>query len=109
GDNIRVNTINPGLVLTPDWVKTAKQIAGEAGYDAHLQGVADEAGGMKRFATPEEVANFFVFLCSDKASYSTGSTYYVDGGWLRTVELLRRLLHQLCPRAGRGGPSHGGR
>jgi 3-oxoacyl-[acyl-carrier protein] reductase len=85
GDNIRVNTINPGLVLTPDWVKTAKQIAGEDGYQAHLQGVADDAGGMKRFATPEELANFFVFLCSDKASYSTGSTYFVDGGWLRTV------------------------
>lgn len=85
GDNIRVNTINPGLVLTPDWVKTAKQIAGEDGYAAHLQGVADEAGGMKRFATPEEMAHFFVFLCSNKASYSTGSTYFVDGGWLRTV------------------------
>jgi 3-oxoacyl-[acyl-carrier protein] reductase len=85
GDNIRVNTINPGLVLTPDWVKTAKQIAGEDGHEAHLQGVADEAGGMKRFASPEELANFFVFICSDKASYSTGSTYFVDGGWLRTV------------------------
>lgn len=85
GDNIRVNTVNPGLVLTPDWVKTAKQIAGEAGYEAHLQSVADEAGGMQRFATPEELANFFVFLASDKASYSTGSTYFVDGGWLRTV------------------------
>ena len=85
GDNIRVNTINPGLVLTPDWVKTAKQIAGEDGWQAHLQGVADEAGGLKRFATPEELASFFVFLASDKASYSTGSTYFVDGGWLRTV------------------------
>jgi len=84
GDNIRVNTINPGLVLTPDWVKTAKQIAGDE-YEAHLQGVADEAGGMKRFASPEELAHFFVFLCSNKASYSTGSTYFVDGGWLRTV------------------------
>jgi 3-oxoacyl-[acyl-carrier protein] reductase len=85
GDNIRVNTVNPGLVLTPDWVKTAKQLAGEAGYEAHLQGVADEAGGMKRFATPAELAHFFVFLCSNKATYSTGSTYFVDGGWLRTV------------------------
>ena len=81
----RVNTINPGLIRTPDWVKTAKQIAGEDGYEKHLQGVADEAGGMKRFGTPEELANFFVFLCSNKASYSTGSTYFVDGGWLRTV------------------------
>jgi len=85
GDNIRVNTINPGLVLTPDWIKTAKQIAGEDGWQAHLQGVADEAGGMKRFATPQELANFFVFMCSDKASYSTGSSYFVDGGWLKTV------------------------
>jgi len=84
-DNIRVNTVNPGLVLTPDWVKTAKQIAGEDGYEAHLQSVADEAGGVRRFASPEELANFFVFLCSDKASYSTGSTYFVDGGWLKTV------------------------
>lgn len=84
-DNIRVNTVNPGLVLTPDWIKTAKQIAGEAGYEAHLQGVADEAGGMQRFASPEEIANFMVFLCSNKASYSTGSTYFVDGGWLKTV------------------------
>ena len=85
GDNIRVNTVNPGLVLTPDWVKTAKQLAGEDGYRAHLQGVADEAGGMRRFATPEELAHFFVFMCSDKAIYSTGSSYFVDGGWLRTV------------------------
>lgn len=85
GDSIRVNTINPGLVLTPDWIKTAKQIAGEDGWEAHLQGVANEAGGMKRFASPEEVANFFVFMCSEKASYSTGSTYFVDGGWLKTV------------------------
>ena len=85
GDNIRVNTINPGLILTGDWIRTAKQIAGEDGWQAHLQGVANEAGGMKRFATPEELANFFVFMCSDKASYSTGSTYFVDGGWLKTV------------------------
>jgi NAD(P)-dependent dehydrogenase (short-subunit alcohol dehydrogenase family) len=85
GDNIRVNCINPGLVLTPDWVKTAKQLRGEDGYEAHLQSVADEAGGMKRFASPTELANFFVFLCSDRASYSTGSTYFVDGGWLKTV------------------------
>ena len=84
GDNIRVNTVNPGLVLTPDWIKTAKEIAGE-NWEAHLQSVADEAGGMKRFASPEELANFFVFLCSDRASYSTGSTYFVDGGWLKTV------------------------
>jgi len=30
----------------------------------------------------DKVADFFVFLCSDRAAYSVGSTYYVDGGWL---------------------------
>jgi len=47
--------------------------------------VAREHAPIKRFASPQELANFFVFLCSDRASYSVGSTYFVDGGWLKTV------------------------
>jgi NAD(P)-dependent dehydrogenase (short-subunit alcohol dehydrogenase family) len=47
--------------------------------------VATEHAPIKRFAAPEEVANFFVFLCSDRASYSVGATYYVDGGMLKVV------------------------
>jgi NAD(P)-dependent dehydrogenase (short-subunit alcohol dehydrogenase family) len=31
------------------------------------------------------LADFFVFLCSPRASYCLGSTYYVDGGWLNVV------------------------
>lgn len=86
-DNIRVNTINAGLVLTPDWIKTAKELtAGSGGdWEGYLQSVAHEHAPIKRFGTPEELANFFVFLCSDRASYSVGSTYFVDGGMLRTV------------------------
>jgi len=87
GDNIRVNCINPGLVLTPDWIKTAKQLTADTGgdWEGYLQGVADEHAAIKRFASPEELAHFFVFLCSDKATYSVGSTYFVDGGMLKTV------------------------
>ncbi len=86
-DNIRVNCINPGLILTPDWIKTAKQLTEgtDGNWEGYLQGVADEHAVSKRFGTPEELANFFVFLCSDKASYSMGSTYFVDGGMLKTV------------------------
>ena len=86
-DNIRVNCINPGLIQTPDWVKTAKQLTAGSGGDwqGHLQGVADEHAAIKRFGTPQELAHFFVFLCSDKATYSVGSTYFVDGGMLKTV------------------------
>ncbi|BAT20302.1 MULTISPECIES: SDR family NAD(P)-dependent oxidoreductase [Asaia] len=86
-DNIRVNCVNPGLILTPDWIKTAKQLTSESGgdWEAYLQGVADEHAPIKRFGSPEELANFFVFLCSDKASYSVGSSYFVDGGMLKTL------------------------
>src|SRR6202051_4962831 len=87
GDNIRVNCVNPGLILTPDWVKTAKQLTADKGGDwqAYLDSVAREHAPIKRFATPQELANFFVFLCSERASYSVGSTYYVDGGMLKSV------------------------
>ncbi|NUW43128.1 SDR family NAD(P)-dependent oxidoreductase [Nonomuraea rhodomycinica] len=84
GDGIRVNCVNPGLVLTPDWVKTAKELSGDD-WRRHLDDVAREHAPIGRFATPEEVANLLVFLCSDRASYSVGSTYFVDGGMLRTV------------------------
>jgi 3-oxoacyl-[acyl-carrier protein] reductase len=86
-DNIRVNTINPGLVLTPDWIKTAKQLTADKGGDwkAHLDGVAREYAPIDRFATPEEVAHFFVFMCSPRASYSVGSAYFIDGGMLKVV------------------------
>lgn len=87
GDAIRVNCVNPGLILTPDWIKTAKQLTAETGgdWEGYLQSVADEHAPIKRFGTPEELAHFFVFLCSDKASYSVGSTYFVDGGMMKAL------------------------
>jgi 3-oxoacyl-[acyl-carrier protein] reductase len=86
-DNIRVNTVNPGLILTPDWIKTAKQLTADKGGDwqGYLDATAKEHAPIARFGSPEELANFFVFLCSDRASYSVGSTYFVDGGMLKVV------------------------
>lgn len=86
-DKIRVNTVNPGLILTGDWIKTAKQLTADKGgdWEGYLQSVAREHAPIDRFATAEELANFFVFLCSERASYSVGSTYFVDGGMLKTI------------------------
>jgi len=86
-DNIRVNCINPGLILTPDWIKTAKQLTADSGgdWEGYLKGVAHEHAPINRFGTPEELADFFVFLCSKRASYSVGSAYCVDGGMLKTI------------------------
>ncbi len=84
---IRVNTINPGLILTPDWISTAKKLTARDDISAmdYLDKLAKEYTPIGRFATPEELAHFFLFMCSDKASYCVGSTYFVDGGWLNTV------------------------
>ena len=87
GDHIRVNTVNPGLIQTPDWEKTAKLLTQDKDvtWQEYLAGIAEANAPIGRFGTAEELANFFVFLCSDRASYSVGSTYYVDGGWLNVV------------------------
>lgn len=85
--NVRVNCVSPGLVLTPDWEKTARELTAENGGDwqGYLQEVAEEHAPIKRFARTEELADFFLFLCSDRASYSVGATYFVDGGMKVTV------------------------
>ena len=36
---------------------------------------------MKRWGEPKEIASTIEFLISDKSSYITGSTIFVDGGW----------------------------
>ncbi|QHQ35118.1 SDR family NAD(P)-dependent oxidoreductase [Algicella marina] len=82
--NIRVNTVNPGLIRTPDWERTARELRGD-GWEDYLQEVADEHADIKRFGSVEELADFCVFLCSPRAAYSVGSAYHVDGGMLKTV------------------------
>ncbi|MCB1330663.1 MAG: SDR family oxidoreductase [Maritimibacter sp.] len=81
---IRVNTVNPGLIRTPDWENTARELAGD-GWEGYLQEVADQHADIKRFGSVEELADFCVFLCSPRASYSVGSAYHVDGGMLKTT------------------------
>ncbi|MDW4498551.1 SDR family oxidoreductase [Sulfitobacter sp. D35] len=81
---IRVNTVNPGLIRTPDWENTTRELRGED-WETYLQEVADEHADIRRFGTVEELADFCVFLCSPRAAYSVGSAYHVDGGMLKTV------------------------
>jgi NAD(P)-dependent dehydrogenase (short-subunit alcohol dehydrogenase family) len=85
--DIRVNAINPGLVMTPDWKKTATLLTEgkDITWEEYLDQIARDSAPIGRFASPEEVADFFVFLCSPRASYCVGSTYYIDGGWLKVI------------------------
>lgn len=63
--------VNPGLVLTSAWIKTAKQPTAVGGGDwqGHPQGVADGRAPIKRLGTPEDFAHFFDFPCVDKATH----------------------------------------
>ena len=86
-DDIRVNCVNPGLVQTAPWEEAAREATAHQPdtWEDYLSDIAQEKTPIGRFASPEELADFFVFLCSPRASYCLGSTYYVDGGWLNVV------------------------
>ena len=73
-DNIRVNSVHPGL-LPP--MRTSGRTADPAVRAKMLEGVP-----LRRDGRVEEVANAVLFLASDEASYITGVELYVDGGFL---------------------------
>lgn len=73
---INVNVIGPGVIDTP--MVSADQIPKEQ-MDSMLARLP-----IKRMGKPEEVAAMVVFLASEEASYITGATFFVDGGWLAT-------------------------
>jgi 3-oxoacyl-[acyl-carrier protein] reductase len=77
-DGITVNTILPGFTRTDRMVELEE--AGPASVAA-----AEAEIPLGRLAEPEEFAALAAFLVSERASYITGSSFAVDGGWLRGV------------------------
>jgi 3-oxoacyl-[acyl-carrier protein] reductase len=83
-DGIRCNAVTPGPTATEAWLA-------EGGL-AEQQGVRDEilakvgAGRpLGRLAEPHEIAAVIVFLCSERASYVTGSAWSADGGTVAII------------------------
>jgi NAD(P)-dependent dehydrogenase (short-subunit alcohol dehydrogenase family) len=72
--NIRVNSISPGMVLTPlvenDFVKNSE-----------MKDFVIESTPMRRFAQPKEIASTAVFLASKASSFMTGHDLIIDGGY----------------------------
>jgi 3-oxoacyl-[acyl-carrier protein] reductase len=73
---IRVNMVAPGNVLFPGGRWEEKLAEDRAGVEAYVTGAVPLA----RFGTPEEIAAAVVFLCSDRAGFTTGACLVADGG-----------------------------
>jgi len=77
---IRVNLLCPGFIETP-MHRRGRALLGDAIYDDLLT----HRVHTRRVGRPEEIARAVVFLCSDDASYITGTTLTPDGGLTLTV------------------------
>jgi NAD(P)-dependent dehydrogenase (short-subunit alcohol dehydrogenase family) len=80
--NIRVNAVCPGTIETPLFHNAIDNYVARSGADKN-EVVAEEAAAQPigRLGQPEDVAELTYFLCSNKASFITGSLYAVDGGY----------------------------
>jgi len=70
GSNIRVNAVAPGMILTEMVLSMPEDV---------LESFKKRPP-LKRLGTPEEVANLYLFLASDEASYISGEVIRIDGG-----------------------------
>lgn len=77
GDHIRVNCVAPGAIDTP----LLRGSINDSPDPAETEKVLGSKSVFGRMGTPAEVANVMYFLASDEASFVTGATYFVDGGW----------------------------
>ena len=79
GYHIRVNCVCPGFTDTPALQDAMDEI--KLTREETLRAVVDPRCLIKRFGKPEEIAAAILFLGSEEASYITGATLIVDGGF----------------------------
>lgn len=77
---VRVNAVNPGVVVTQIHKRGGMS---EEAYAAFLEH-SKSTHPLGRTGTPEEIASLVLYLASDDASWITGATYSIDGGRAQT-------------------------
>jgi 3-oxoacyl-[acyl-carrier protein] reductase len=83
-DNILVNNVCPGYMLT-DRVRELSRVLAEKRQESpeDVMRTWEESIPLRRLGKPEEFADLVVFLASERASYITGTTIQIDGGYYR--------------------------
>lgn len=85
-DNVLVNTVCPGYTLTERLEELAAAQASQKGIPVEKVYAGWQAQiPLARLARPEELGAVVAFLASEKASYITGTSVVVDGGWVRSL------------------------
>ena len=77
--NIRVNTVNPSPVETR--MMRALEEGSAPGHAASARESIRQRIPLGRYASPVDIANVMLFLCSADAQFLTGGVYTADGGW----------------------------
>lgn len=81
-DGIRVNALCPGLVETPMWDQIDREATAELGIPlGEMRRQRLSSVPLGRLQTADDVADAVAFFVSSEASYITGQTLNVDGGW----------------------------
>lgn len=85
-ENILFNNAGPGLIATDRLLSIAQRRADAAGIgrDEMIERLASQTA-LRRVGQPEEFAAAVAFLCSERASYVTGSSLMIDGGLVKAV------------------------
>jgi len=83
-DNVLVNNVCPGYTQTARLEELAAQLAAAQGTDpSQIRERWAAQVPLQRLGQPEEFANLVIFLASERASYITGQSILVDGGYAK--------------------------